>query len=365
MTVIVASLQVILELQHKHDNFADSLSPTGFTWKIHKYLASMTKQNSDRRSSSSTSKTESDHSETPHQHGILVARDLKIFIYDELKCASRDFGKDTRLGKGNGTVYKGWVDKMTYLPCMHDTGSPIVIKRLSYNSYKHFDPDMLKEFYHPNLVELIGYCLEGEHLFLVYEFMPNGNLKDLLCSGAIAQLPLVVKVKIVVGVARVIVFLQTVGEYRLQRRKILLDEGFAAKLLDYDVMKMVHGHYPNKDLLSGHYYPGFKVLTGRQIFYENEVQKIDDFLLQRGKLSLSHIAKSCLEMCDDVDSESKLLTMLEEYDKFVPEITKETFTKSNESYLSLREVYTMKGHIDSVVELKGLNMDTDQLHYSV
>ena len=46
-----------------------------------------------------------------------------------------------------------------------------------------FDLEMLKEFRHPNLVKLIGYCLKGVQLFLVYEFVPNGNFKDLLCSG--------------------------------------------------------------------------------------------------------------------------------------------------------------------------------------
>lgn len=46
-----------------------------------------------------------------------------------------------------------------------------------------FDLNMLKEFRHPNLVKLIGYCLEGEELLLVYEFLHNGNLKDLICSG--------------------------------------------------------------------------------------------------------------------------------------------------------------------------------------
>lgn len=31
---------------------------------------------------------------------------------------------------------------------------------------------------HPNLVNLIGYCVEDEQRVLVYEFMPNGSLED-------------------------------------------------------------------------------------------------------------------------------------------------------------------------------------------
>lgn len=34
------------------------------------------------------------------------------------------------------------------------------------------------EVRHNNLVRLIGYCDEGEHLALIYEFVGNGNLQD-------------------------------------------------------------------------------------------------------------------------------------------------------------------------------------------
>lgn len=36
----------------------------------------------------------------------------------------------------------------------------------------------LGQLYHPNLVKLIGYCLEDEHRLLVYEFMPRGSLEN-------------------------------------------------------------------------------------------------------------------------------------------------------------------------------------------
>ncbi|PKA52662.1 Serine/threonine-protein kinase PBS1 [Apostasia shenzhenica] len=40
--------------------------------------------------------------------------------------------------------------------------------------------DLLSRLEHPNLVTLIGYCADGKHRFLVYEFMPIGNLQDAL-----------------------------------------------------------------------------------------------------------------------------------------------------------------------------------------
>ena len=36
----------------------------------------------------------------------------------------------------------------------------------------------LGQLHHPNLVKLIGYCLEGENRLLVYEFMPKGSLEN-------------------------------------------------------------------------------------------------------------------------------------------------------------------------------------------
>ena len=36
----------------------------------------------------------------------------------------------------------------------------------------------LGQLSHPNLVKLIGYCLEDEHHLLVYEFMPKGSLEN-------------------------------------------------------------------------------------------------------------------------------------------------------------------------------------------
>lgn len=37
---------------------------------------------------------------------------------------------------------------------------------------------MLSVLHHPNLVNLIGYCYDGEQRLLVYEFMPLGSLED-------------------------------------------------------------------------------------------------------------------------------------------------------------------------------------------
>ncbi|KAI3754380.1 hypothetical protein L1987_54163 [Smallanthus sonchifolius] len=350
MTEVVASLQALLELQQKHDNSANSPGTMGFTWMINKYFPLKTKQNSDQSTSSSTNMHDGDQGEMPQQdggdqHGELVARDLKIFTYNELECASRDIRKASLYKWPDGVVYKGWVDKMTHSPCKHKSGLPIAIKRL--DSYDLSDLDMLKEFCHPNIVKVIGYCIERKQLFLVHEFMSNGNLEDLLCSGAIEKLPLVTKVKIIVGIAQAFLFMHenkaranlfgcTAGVHPLHKHNILLDKNFTPKLSDYYISKQGYGFDPvgtdfhyDDDVLDNkdYYYPGAEpfqllcnlsgfrivfaeVLTGLNIKSCMEFWKIDT--RRHTKWRLGDIAGKCLQVCSEVNAESMMLRFLED-----------------------------------------------------
>lgn len=38
--------------------------------------------------------------------------------------------------------------------------------------------DYLGQLHHQNLVKLIGYCTDGDHRLLVYEYMPKGSLEN-------------------------------------------------------------------------------------------------------------------------------------------------------------------------------------------
>ncbi|KAI3495989.1 hypothetical protein L1887_38337 [Cichorium endivia] len=347
MAEVVGSLQALLELQQRHDSSVEPSGITGFTWKIQKYLVSATKKKDDQSGTSSsmslenqcssTSKDDSNHGERPRQHGESVATDLKYFTYPELYCATRNFEDGSYMTKS-----RGWINKTTYSPSEDNTGLPIVVKRIDL--HKPAYQLELKEFCHPNLEKLIGYCLVGKPAtegFLVYEFMPTKSFSNLLHDKVLSRLPLVKKVKIAVGMARAIVYLNNIQDgtlmishSSLDRHNILLDEDFTAKLSGYDITKLERGYYPrtippSKHLESGDYAPwvgiselqtdlsGFivlfaEVLTGKHMSDEDEFQKIDDLFIQHGKFSLVDIAKSCFEICNEVDSESMMLRILEE-----------------------------------------------------
>ena len=38
--------------------------------------------------------------------------------------------------------------------------------------------NFLGDLVHPNLVKLVGYCIEDDQRLLVYEFMPRGSLEN-------------------------------------------------------------------------------------------------------------------------------------------------------------------------------------------
>jgi len=63
---------------------------------------------------------------------ILQSANVKIFSFNNLKAATRNFRPDSVLGEGGfGSVYKGWVDENTLAPCRPGTGIAVAVKRLN------------------------------------------------------------------------------------------------------------------------------------------------------------------------------------------------------------------------------------------
>ncbi|KAK9075217.1 hypothetical protein SSX86_003538 [Deinandra increscens subsp. villosa] len=290
---------------------------------------------------------------------------LKVFTYDELKCATMGFGYKTRLGEWSfGKVYKGWVDEMDYSPTDHGTGLPIVVKTFEDHHSKLIHKSkldlVLKKTSHANLVKLIGYCYEGESLFLVDEFY-YGNFEDCLRYGAITRLPFQTKVKMALGIARAIVFLhrtqlQTVsdhscadGSFLFERCNILLDEDFTPKLSDYNVSMFKPwfrggldwdidhpSHNPPPSIFEWSNLVSFtmvlaEILTGEFVSETNPLVKMNnlrhDTRILDDPKSLGSVANICFEICNDVDSESKMLSLLNKFDEQYDNLTRTKMMK--------------------------------------
>src|SRR6185369_15642981 len=98
-----------------------------------------------------------------------------VFSVDELRQATNNYHKSRIIGKGgDGTVYKGVVK-----------GKPVAIKRctlIDERQKKEFGQQMLilSQINHKNIVKLLGCCLEVEVPVLVYEYIPNGTMYELI-----------------------------------------------------------------------------------------------------------------------------------------------------------------------------------------
>lgn len=164
------------------------------------------------------------------------------FAFRELATATKNFRQECLIGEGGfGRVYKGKLEK----------GSQVVaVKQLDRNGLQGTEEFlvevlMLSHLHHQNLVNLIGYCSDGDQRLLVYEYMPLGSLEDHLLDLASQQKPLdwSTRMKIALGGAKGLEYLHNEANppviYRdLKSSNILLDNFFNAKLSDFGLAKV-------------------------------------------------------------------------------------------------------------------------------
>ena len=70
------------------------------------------------------------------------------------------------------------------------TGELIAIKRAKAKSVQGeaefiTEIELLSRVHHKNLVSLVGFCHEQREQMLIYEYVPNGTLKDSLSGSSI------------------------------------------------------------------------------------------------------------------------------------------------------------------------------------
>ncbi|GLT38071.1 hypothetical protein SLA2020_123410 [Shorea laevis] len=172
--------------------------------------------------------------------GVQIA--AQTFTFRELAAATKNFRPECFLGEGGfGRVYKGQLES---------TGQVVAVKQLDRNGLQGnreflVEVLMLSLLHHPNLVNLIGYCADGDQRLLVYEFMPLGSLEDHLHDLPPDKEPLDwnTRMKIAAGAAKGLEYLHDKASppviYRdFKSSNILLDEGFEPKLSDFGLAKL-------------------------------------------------------------------------------------------------------------------------------
>ncbi|CAN1805631.1 Receptor-like cytoplasmic kinase 185 [Linum perenne] len=158
------------------------------------------------------------------------------FTFRELAIATNNFRKECLLGEGGfGRVYKGYLLILQV----------VAIKQLDRNGSQGnreflVEVLMLSLLHHRNLVNLIGYCADGDQRLLIYEYMPLGSLDDHLHDVALDKkgLDWNTRMRIAAGAAKGLEHLHDNAKppviYRdLKCSNILLDSGYHPKLSDF------------------------------------------------------------------------------------------------------------------------------------
>ncbi|KAL4581741.1 hypothetical protein LXL04_006269 [Taraxacum kok-saghyz] len=199
-------------------------------------------------SSSTTSNEESNTSSTLNiTEELNISSQLRKFNFSELKSATRNFRPESLLGEGGfGCVFKGWINETGTAAVKPGTGLTVAVKTLNHDGlqgHKEWlaEVNFLGDLLHPNLVKLIGYCIEDDQRLLVYEFMPRGSLENHLFRRSL-PLPWAMRMKIALGAAKGLAFLHEEAErpviYRdFKTSNILLDADYNAKLSDFGLAK--------------------------------------------------------------------------------------------------------------------------------
>ncbi|KAK1426189.1 hypothetical protein QVD17_14858 [Tagetes erecta] len=173
-------------------------------------------------------------------------RNVRTFTYAELVSATNNFNDKESSTYSLETIYKGWVDELTYAPTKSGVGLAVYVRT------KHIEMSKLdlkaEEFNHPNLVRLLGYYLNEQEMSCVYELIPS---LDKLFFGEQGKTSLswVARLKIAVGAAQGLSFLHKKGRPAYNQLKtacIMVDADYNARLQEFEVDNsyLAPGSYP-------------------------------------------------------------------------------------------------------------------------
>lgn len=169
------------------------------------------------------------------------------FSYKDLYLATKGFSEKEFLGAGGfGRVYRG------VLP---GTKAQVAVKKISHETrhgLRQFVAEIISigRLRHRNLVQLLGYCRRKGELLLVYDFMPNGSLDQLLFNKPDSVLDWKQRLRIIRGVASGLFYLhekwdQVVIHRDIKASNVLLDAEMNGRLGDFGLSRLYdHGSDP-------------------------------------------------------------------------------------------------------------------------
>ncbi|KAL4649556.1 hypothetical protein ACB092_01G022000 [Castanea dentata] len=158
---------------------------------------------------------------------------FRKFTYTELKKATKSFTEEIGRGAG-GIVYKGVLSDNRVAAIKH-------LNEASQGEGEFLaEVTIIGRINHMNLIEMWGYCAEGKHKLLVYEYMEHGSLANNL---SVNVLDWEKRFKIIMGTAKGLAYLHEdclawILHCDVKPQNILLDSSYQPKVADFGLSKL-------------------------------------------------------------------------------------------------------------------------------
>ncbi|KAI3711908.1 hypothetical protein L1987_70457 [Smallanthus sonchifolius] len=216
MAEVVVSLESILALQEKASN---ALQPTSMEFSAKKASKVKFLSNDENSGGRSLNSLEL-------YFDTIGGEDqtLRRFDLDTLIVATKNFSEANKISEqSSDSLYKGKLQN----------GQGIAVAEPSYGTrhkeYSMNEAFILVKLEHENVTKLLGYCIEGTRLFLVYDFALHAILDRLIFDPECTLLNWDNRYRIIIGVARALLYLHRDAPVRVihcdvKPGSILLDE---------------------------------------------------------------------------------------------------------------------------------------------
>ncbi|MCD7449038.1 hypothetical protein HAX54_048475 [Datura stramonium] len=172
---------------------------------------------------------------------MVSSTQFRRFTYTELKKATKNFKVELGRG-GSGAVYKGVLAD----------GRAVAVKKLANEFQEEFWAEMttIGRINHMNLVRMWGFCSEGRHQLLVYEYIENSSLDRHLFKAEL--LGWEQRFAVALGTAKGLAYLhheclEWVIHCDVKPENILLDGELEPKIADFGLAKLSQRGGPGSD----------------------------------------------------------------------------------------------------------------------